>query len=190
MMTDIKKLIAVRAKIKARKPSFTRQDQHKKNEIKRTGWRRPKGLHSKMREGRKGYKIKISIGWKSPALTRGMHPSGLLPVLVHRAKDLDRIDPKTQGAIIASSVGGRKRANILTAAKGKITILNCKDIDGALKGIADAMARRKTQAKERAARKEKKKEAPKTLDKKVEATPKTKEEEKKEKDKVLTQREV
>jgi len=190
-MTEIKTLLAARAKMKARKPSFTRQDQHKRNEIKSTGWRRPKGLHSKMREGRKGYKIKISIGWKSPEEVRGMHPSGLRPVMVHRAEDLAKIDTKTQGAMISSSVGGKKKLQILAAAKGKITILNCKDIEGAIKKINNDLDARKKEAKMRQERKDKnKKETTKTIEKKVEEAPKTKDEEKKDLDKALTQREV
>ena len=190
-MSDIKSLLKTRATIKSRKPTFRRQDAHKKNEIKSTGWRRPRGLHSKMRENRRGYRRKISIGWKSPALVRGLHPTGLLPVLVHNVEDLARIDSTTQGAIIGSSVGGRKRMAILTAAKGKLTILNIKDVEKTLAGLTASLADRKKAAKARDERKQKvQKETAKPLDKKVEDAPKTKEEEKKEQDKVLTHRDV
>lgn len=190
-MTDTKTLLKVRETIKSRKPSFTRQDAHKRNEIKNTGWRRPKGLHSKMREHRRGYKIGISIGWKSPTAVRGMHPSGLHGVLVYRTEDLTGLDPKTQGAIIASTVGSRKRLAILTAAKGKqITILNFKDSEAKAKQIAGSLAARKEAAKARRAKKEQSKKIPQPLEKKVEEAPKSKEEEKREQDKALISREV
>lgn len=188
--------LATRKTIKRRKPTFTRQDSHKKNEIKRTGWRHPKGLHSKMREGRRGYKTKISIGWKSPAASRGLHPSGLLPILVHRVQDLGPLDPKIHGAIIASGVGAKKRLAILSEAtadsgKGIITILNHPQPEEAITKIKASLAKRKEEALARKKSKEQSAKAtPKKLEAKVEDAPKTKDEEKKEQDKLLTQREV
>ena len=177
-------LLTTRATIKRRKPAFIRQDAHKKNETKATGWRRPRGLHSKMREGRRGYRIKISVGWKSPAAVRGAHPSGLMPLLIHRPADLAAITT-THGAVIASGVGDKKRLEILKAAQGKgtITILNVKDIAGEIAAISARASERKQSSQKRSARKGKPTEAPR-LEKKVEQ--KTKEEEKKEHDKILT----
>ena len=190
-MSDAAKLLAVRKAIKARKPTFVRQDAHKKNEIKRTGWRRPRGIHSKMREGRRGYRRKISIGWKSPAQVRGMDRTGLQPVLIYRVSDLERLTSTTQGGIIASRVGGRKRLAILGAAQGKYRILNVKDIAAAIKKLTEAKALAKQAALAKASRKEAvAKKAPAKPEKKADEQPKTKEEEKKEHDKLLTQREV
>ena len=50
-----KDLLEFRKKIKAKKPNFIRQDAHKKGEIKKK-WRRPKGLQSKMRLHKRGYR--------------------------------------------------------------------------------------------------------------------------------------
>lgn len=194
-MTTIDTLLKTRKHLKRRKPTFTRQDAHKRKETSRTGYRRAKGVHSKMREGRRGYKTMINIGYKSPADVRGFHPSGLAPVLVHTPKDILRINPSIQGAVIASGVGAKKRMAILKASqdasKGTIKILNIKDPQAMISSIEQSLKDRKEATKQRMLRKEQSKKAvPKKLETKIEETPKTKEEEKKEQDKLLTQREV
>lgn len=193
-MSTTEELLKTRARMKARKPHFTRQDQHKKNETKNTGWRRPRGIHSKMREGRRGYKRKISIGWKSPRLVSGLDRSGLAPVLIHRVHDLEGINPKTQGLVLASGVGSKKRIAILEAAGGKFKILNAPNPQAVITAIKERITKRKEQAAKRKQAKDQATKAAKAEPKKLEQTvsdaPATKEEEKKEHDKLLTQREV
>ena len=50
-MNDIQRLLELRKRIKRKKPEFIRQDAHKKKSLE-SKWRKPKGLHSKMREKR------------------------------------------------------------------------------------------------------------------------------------------
>ncbi|MEM5853284.1 MAG: 50S ribosomal protein L32e [Candidatus Aenigmatarchaeota archaeon] len=88
-------------------------------------WRRPRGMHSKIRK-RKKSKIKMpNIGYGAPKNLRYLHPSGLMEVLVYNVKDLEKIDPSKQAIKIAHTVGKKKRQEILKKAEEmKIKVLN------------------------------------------------------------------
>lgn len=75
-------------------------------------WRRPRGINNKAREKRRGWQLMPTIGYRNPKATRGLHPSGLSEVLVHRPEDLDGLDPKVHGVRIAHTVGMQKRITI------------------------------------------------------------------------------
>jgi large subunit ribosomal protein L32e len=82
-----------------------------------------------MRRKIKGWPPTVNVGYRGPKATRGLHPSGYKEVLVYNTGDLKKIDPKTQAARIAHTVGKRKRAKILVEArKKKITILNLREV--------------------------------------------------------------
>src|SRR3989338_2642346 len=100
--------LELRRAIKRKKPDFIRQDAHKK---KRLGikWRRPKGVHSKIRHGFKGYRKAVSIGYGSPAIAKGLDRSGLKIKNIYTPKELDKVDAKIEGIMIANSVGAKKR---------------------------------------------------------------------------------
>ena len=78
--------IELRKKIKKRKPNFIRQDAHKKLRLKKK-WRRAKGLHSKIRLNKRGYKIAIRKGYGSPKDAHNLYPEGikrnLIPIIRH-----------------------------------------------------------------------------------------------------------
>jgi len=97
-------------------PKFRRQEWFR---FKRLGekWRRPRGKDSKMRMGRKGKPAMPSVGYKLPKPSRGLHPSGLVEVMVSRPNDIEGVNPSRQVVRIASSVGRRKREQILARAK-------------------------------------------------------------------------
>lgn len=101
---------------KDRKPKFRRQEWFR---FKRLGekWRRPRGKDSKMRVGRRGKPPMPSVGYKSPKITRGLHPSGLVEVVVNSPRDIEGVNPGRQAIRVASSVGRRKRERILARAK-------------------------------------------------------------------------
>jgi len=142
-MVDTKALEARRVR-KAKKPAFRRQDAHKKREVARTGYRKPKGLQSKMRLGHGSYARMVSTGFSSPKAVKGLTRDGLRPVMVATLASLKGLDPKAEGAVIVATVGAKKREAILAEAKRLgITIINAKDVDAALKRIADARAVRK-----------------------------------------------
>ncbi len=79
-------------------------------------WRKPKGNDNKSRLQLKGYPPIVKIGYRTPKEVRGLHPSGLEPVIVHNVKDLEKVDKERQIVYIAGSVGKRKREIIVKRA--------------------------------------------------------------------------
>lgn len=82
-------------------------------------WVKPKGRDNKMRLKMKGYPPVVEVGYRTPKSIRGLHPSGLEPVVVSSADELDRLDPGRHVIYIASTVGARKRIEILRRAYDK-----------------------------------------------------------------------
>jgi large subunit ribosomal protein L32e len=118
------KALQLRESVKKKKPNFVRQESWRYKRVSES-WRRPRGLDNKMRRKIKGWPPTVNVGYRGPKATRGLHPSGYKEVLVYNTEELKKIDPKTQAARIAHTVGKRKRAKILVEArKKKITILN------------------------------------------------------------------
>jgi len=191
----MKEALTLRKRIKAKKPDFIREDSHKRKEVP-SRWRRPKGRHSKMRHRFAGHRALPDPGYGSPTAVRGMHPLGLMPVLVHTTAELSALDKKSQGAMIGGGLGNRSRSTLLAKAKELgVTVLNFKNTDDKIKEITDQLASRKEAKKKRADSKAaKSKEKEKAAEKKKEAEKKQTEEEKKEQekkelDKALIQRE-
>jgi large subunit ribosomal protein L32e len=181
-----KKLLELRKEINARRPRFLPQDTQKRIEVGCDSWRKPKGMHSKMRDGLWGRPACVNVGYRGPAEVRGMHPSGLMPVIAYNTDQLEKIDAKTQGIIIGH-VGGKNKIMILTACKQKgLTILNVKNADEMIKTLTGNVSARKEAKKNKAQAKAAKQKAP---PKKEEEPQKTKEQERKEMEKILTQKE-
>jgi large subunit ribosomal protein L32e len=82
-------------------------------------WRKPKGNDNKMRLQLKGYPPVVKSGYGSPAEIRYLHPSGLEPATVYSIKDLEGLDPKRHIIYIASTVGLRKRMELIRVAREK-----------------------------------------------------------------------
>lgn len=119
-----KRLLQVRKKIKAKKPTFVAYESWRYKRIK-SRWRAPKGIDNMMRLKRKGVPKSPSIGYGSPKKIRGLHPSGFDEVIVYNVKDLDKVNPERQAIRIANSVGGRKAVDIMDEAeKRAIWVLN------------------------------------------------------------------
>jgi len=88
-------------------------------------WRKPRGEDSRMRVRARGKPPIVSIGYGSPAVSRGLHPSGFAEVLVHRPKDIEGLDPKKKAVRIAAGVGRKTREQIMAkAGELKIKVLN------------------------------------------------------------------
>lgn len=112
VLSDIKeRLLKVRKRQKSKKPSFRRHDSHKKKRVGES-WRRPRGLHNKLRKRIAAKGAIVQVGYGSPKEVRGLHPSGYEEVLVHRPKDLEDVNGATQAIRIGSNVGMRKRLDV------------------------------------------------------------------------------
>lgn len=197
-MIDIKGLLEVRRKLKGKKPVFFAQDSHKRKEVKKR-WRRPIGLHSKMRLNKKGYPRKISKGWRSPKLVRYFHGKGYKMMMAHNAADLERIDNKTEAVIISSKVGAKKKIQIIEMAKSRdIQILNYNNVNEYLKKINEKLLKSKEKKAEKTEESKKEKESEKkikekkddSLAEKIISEEEKKEQKKKEMDKILTKKDV
>lgn len=111
-----KKLLQLRNRMNRKRPEFHRQEWFRYRRLG-TSWRKPRGKHSKLRE-KKGYRNAfVESGYRGPREVRNLHPSGFKEVYVTNIKDIDGINPKTEGARIASSVGKRKRYEIQDKAR-------------------------------------------------------------------------
>lgn len=152
-MTDTKKLLEIKNTMAKKRPRFVRQDLHKKKRLAAV-WRKPKGIDSKLRKHMHGHGHLPVTGYRGPALVRGMHKSGLIPLLIHTVSQLETVNPKTHGVIIASTVGARKAIDIITKAQSRnVRILNYKEPAKFVQGIKDALAKHK-QAKNAAPKQE------------------------------------
>ncbi|MGI0129564.1 MAG: 50S ribosomal protein L32e [Thermoplasmata archaeon] len=118
LSADRRRLLTLRRRLDQKRPIFGRQAANRYWRIGRDGaWRRPRGLQSKQRR-HYGYRTQIvSIGYRSPAAVRGLVPSGFRPVIVHTPKELERVDPRTEAAIIARTVGTRRRLTLEETAR-------------------------------------------------------------------------
>ncbi len=107
-----------------RRPEFHRQEWFRYKRVG-TQWRKPRGIHSKLRRHFSGEPGFVSIGYRGPKAARGRHPSGFQEVMVFNAGDLDNLDPKKQAVRIGHSVGYLKRMHIaLKADEMNLRILN------------------------------------------------------------------
>lgn|SRR3989338_5897262 len=186
----IQKLLEVRKQLKERNPEFIRQDTHKRKKLE-IKWKKPQGVHSKIRHRFKGRGKMPSPGYKSPIKVKGLHASGLRIVNIYSPTDLESIKKESEGIIISKSVGMRKRLDILKEAKDhKINVLNI-NLDEHMKKIQDFIdSKKKETPKEKKHDTKEPKEAKdkKEQDSKDVNDEQKKETEKKEKDKVLTKR--
>ncbi len=183
---ELKNLLELRKAMKKKKPVFIRQNYVRKKLGKK--WRKPKGMHSKMRLGKAGKSVRAQAGYSSPKMIRSLHKTGLKPILIRAPKDIEEMNPKTEGAVISSKTGLKKRIELIKKALEKgITLLNIRD---AGKFLEEAEKRRAEIKKQREEKKKKKPAKPakkKKLEEKLEDEEKKKAE-KKEKDKFLTKR--
>lgn len=187
----MKELLQVRKELKERKPEFIRQDTQKRKKLA-IKWRKPKGIHSKMRHHFKGKRTSPSPGHKSPSKVRGLHSSGLKIVNVSSMKDLENIRKDSEGIVISGAVGIKKSYDMLKKAKeAGIEVLNL-NVDEKIKKIEDFISSKKKvneskKAKEEPKKPEQKKEAGEAKEQEL-TEEKKKEAEKKEKDRLLTKK--
>ncbi|MBW3004729.1 50S ribosomal protein L32e [Candidatus Woesearchaeota archaeon] len=191
---SVKESLKLRKQIKSKKPKYLREDYHKKKAVSKKSWRGPSGRHSKMRHGFQGHRATLQVGYGSPREARHLHSSGLLPVLVCNINELSALDKSKQAAVISSSVGIKKKVEIVNKSKELgVKVINVKDIAAFLQKIDDQLKKKKEKkekvAKDKAAKKkEKEKKAEEKAKKAPETSEDSKKKETKELEKVLTKR--
>ena len=121
---EMKDALAKRAIESGNRPAFKRQEWFRYSKLGEK-WRRPKGIHSKMKRKLSRRPPVVLIGYRGPVAARGLHPSGFEEKLVFTVSELDGIDPKKQAVRIGGTVGTRKRILIEDrAAELGIRVLN------------------------------------------------------------------
>lgn len=106
------------------KPKFMRWMSQSYKRLK-SSWRRSRGIHSKIREKRKGKQPMPSVGYGAPKKLRYLHPSGFKEVRVWNVEDLEKINPKKEAVRIAANVGKKKKKELLKRAEElKLKVLN------------------------------------------------------------------
>jgi large subunit ribosomal protein L32e len=159
-------LLELRNKIKARKPKFLQRNVKTKKRLAKV-WRRPKGLQNKMRLNKKGYERVISSGYGSPVEAKHLDKkTGLYPVIITNKKDLEKIDVKTQIVLISSTVGAKKKLEIIKVAEEK-NLAVIQDIAKVKASISKLLEnKKKAKAKLTERKKAKNKKQKKTADEK------------------------
>ncbi|KYK24575.1 hypothetical protein AYK26_03280 [Euryarchaeota archaeon SM23-78] len=196
-MSELKELLEKRIQVKKKRPAFTRKDAHKKKKL-RGPWRRPRGLHNKKRLKGRSHGSRPSTGYRAPSSVRGIHRSGLTPVLVSSIRQLASLT-KEHGIILSSRLGNKKKQTLIAEIMKKHLVLLNLEPDKTLEQIEAKLKERQKIRKEKfEMRKEKKKgieekvkreEAKKAEKKEEELTDEEKKKlEKEEKDKLLTKR--
>lgn len=151
------KTLNFRNEMKAKKPDFERQDANKYKQF-RGKWRRPRGIHNKLRRGFKGHKAMPSIGYSSPRSVSGLTRKGLSLILVHNKNDLNKVKENCVG-VIAGNVGLKKKIEILNLAKEKkVNILGVKDIESFVSSAKEKLAKRKKDSESKKEKNNKKEE--------------------------------
>lgn len=110
-----KRLLKIKNERARRRVEFHRQEWFRYKKLG-DSWRKPRGKHSKMREHLKKKPPVVDSGYRSPKAVRGLHPSGFREVLVSNLKELESLDPKIQAARLSSTLGGRKKEELLERA--------------------------------------------------------------------------
>ena len=116
MDPESKRLFNVRKIQKGKKPQFKRTCSHKFKRLD-TNWRHPRGSQGKQRRKYVSKGAHAQVGYGSPLAVKGLHPSGYSDVLIYSTSELELVDPSYEAIRVASSVGARKKAVIITKAE-------------------------------------------------------------------------
>jgi len=142
---DKEKLLKIRAQSKKKKPNFLRRN-YSKLKLKSV-WRKPRGLHNKLRLKRKGHIKNPSTGYRSPRKVRNTDKMGFIPVLVSNTKEIEKLNPQQNSLIFKSGVGIKNKISMLDKAREmNFNVLNNKDLASSkqkLEQLIDARKKKK-----------------------------------------------
>lgn len=117
-LRDRRKVLQRIVEIRTSRPEFLRNIWWKfkkfQNNLK---WKKPRGKDNPMRLSLKGYPPKVSVGYRTPADFRDVHPYGLKPVVVNNVEELKKLNPKEHLVYISSTVGLKKKLQIVSTAR-------------------------------------------------------------------------
>jgi large subunit ribosomal protein L32e len=121
---EIKAALEFRSAKNDARPAFKRQEWFRYQRLGEK-WRKPRGIHSKMRRHLSYRPPVVSIGFRGPKMVRDYHPSGFQEVMVYNPGQVEAVDPKVQAIRIGGTVGGKKRMAIIEKADElSIRVLN------------------------------------------------------------------
>ncbi len=112
--------------------NWTKASRLGKGRKKKQVWRAPKGRHSKTRKKRKGYPIKVMVGFKQENKGRNMIKNQK-PVIVNNLKELEKI--KKGEIAVVGNVGAKKKIEIAKMAKEKEIPIHNLNVNKMLKEI-------------------------------------------------------
>ncbi|MHA1910159.1 MAG: 50S ribosomal protein L32e [Candidatus Kariarchaeaceae archaeon] len=119
-----KRLLRLRAQMSRKRPKFRRENFDKFVRLK-PGYRRAKGIDSRMRHKRNGQPVMVNKGYRGPKAVRGLHPSGFEIHYIANVSELETVNIEEEVAVIRATVGNRKRIAIIDRAKDlNIHLLN------------------------------------------------------------------
>lgn len=181
------RLLEIKAEMKRRKPRFRRQNTGLKARLAE-GWRKAQGVQAKLRLGKKSRGAVVSPGYRTPKQARGLTNEGLIPVRISTPAHLPLLKPKEHALIIDSSVGMKRRIELIQAGLASgFKLLNFRDAQKELERLKREFENRVEEKKRKASQKKEKKAESKSIEQKVEKSEEEKkQEERLEKEKVLT----
>jgi len=105
--------------VKKRTKKFARHQSDLFLRIRRSSWRKPKGIDGRVRRRFKGALPMPSIGYGSNKKTRNIMPNGFKSVVVSNVSDLEMLmmHNRTYAATVAHSVSSRVRRQIIERAE-------------------------------------------------------------------------
>ena len=108
-----KEKLQAREAVSSSRPKFIRPESWRYKRLE-TNWRKPKGIDNHQRKqksrGRPGL---VKIGYGTPKIAKGLHPSGYTDNLVYNLNDLEKLNPKKDGVRFGHSVGMKKRKELM-----------------------------------------------------------------------------
>ena len=116
-----------REQVSSHRPKFVRPESWLYKRLQ-TNWRKPKGIDNHQRKqtsrGRPGL---VKIGYGTPKIAKGLHPSGYTDNLVNNFNDLTKLNPKKDGVRFGHSVGAKKRKELMkTVIEKKFKVFNAR----------------------------------------------------------------
>lgn len=118
------RLLRIAKEKRKKQPKFRHEQAHRWTRVS-DSWRKLRGIDSATREKRKGRITMVSSGYRKPKSVRGMHPSRFTEVYVERPSDVEGLDPDIHAVRIGSTVGMRKRQEIIRRADAlMVRVLN------------------------------------------------------------------